>query len=142
MTILRKYVLRSDAIVEGAREFIGELPREPLYEVVIQPYRVKRSIAQNSLLHFWMRHISDWYYHTHGQLIAPEVWKIFFKRHFLGQEHHEMLGETWDETRHTSDLSVKEMGEFLNNIDHYCGSEFGMSLPRPDIWHEAMGRTA
>lgn len=141
MTILRKYVLRNDAIVESAREFIGELPRDPLCEVVIQRYKAKRSIAQNSLLHFWMRYISDWYYHTHGKLIAPEVWKIYFKRHFLGQEHHEMFGESWDETRHTDDLSVQEMGEFLNNINHYCGAELGVLLPLPkDIWDEAMGR--
>lgn len=51
MTVLRKYVLRSDVIVESAREFIGELPREPLYEVVIREFKDKRSLDQNAF--YW-----------------------------------------------------------------------------------------
>jgi len=146
---LRVFVLRDRSIVERAQEFLGsvqtpaENAKAKLHEVVVREHKTQRSKAQNRLLHMWMRFISRWYFETHGKLYAPDVWKVYFKRRFLGQELVECRGESWAETRHTSGLSVKEMSDFLNDIEYYCGSEWQLSLPRPnDMWAEAMGRAA
>ena len=105
------------------------------YEVTIAPAKSARSNAQNALFHMWMREVSIQYAEATGEFHAPEVWKEYFKRLHLGQDTVRGL----DVTRQTSKLTVKEMADFLTWLEHYCGSELNITLPRPiDLWMEAM----
>lgn len=100
-------------------------------EAVLREHKSKRSLAQNNLLHAWMRFISMQVYESRGDFIPPEKWKLYFKSLFLGEESFEVNGKIITQVRSTAKMKVKEMNEFLTNIDHYCGSEFGIYLPRP-----------
>ncbi len=136
VVIIRDERLRARALDVLNALTLGDKP----WQMTIEPYQSKRSLAQNSLLHVWMRHLSKQYAETYGEHHAPGVWKLYFKRLFLGEEHVEVRGMQLDETRHTSDLDVMEFAAFLNSIDHYCGAELLISLPRPTyLWREAMG---
>jgi len=107
------------------------------FEVIIQEAKNSRSLAQNRLFHMWMREISQGWAEATGEFHAPDVWKEYFKRLYLGQETIRGMSVT----RHTSKLKVTEMAEFLTWIDHYVGSELGVTLTHPvDLYMESMGR--
>jgi len=107
------------------------------FEVIIQEAKNSRSLAQNRLFHMWMREISQGWAEATGEFHAPDVWKEYFKRLHLGQETIRGVSVT----RQTSKLKVAEMADFLTWIDHYVGSELGITLTHPvDLYMESMGR--
>jgi hypothetical protein len=140
----KRFVIRNERIRDNAIAYLRTLKIDEarLYEVKVKPHEAKRSEAQSSLFHIWMREVSRQYAEATGAFHEPKVWKIFFKRMFLGEEHISCRGMEWDETRHTSDLKVREFSDFLEIVEHYCGSELGIVLPHPeDMWREAMGES-
>jgi hypothetical protein len=129
-----RYRARALEVINALK--IGEKP----WQMTIEPYKSKRSLAQNALLHVWMRYVSAMYHESAGQLYSPAAWKIYFKRMFLGEETFMVREQAWTETRHTADLDVLEFSALLNSIDFYCGSELHIALPHPEyLWNEAMG---
>lgn len=107
------------------------------FEVIIQEAKNSRSLAQNRLFHMWMREISQGWAEATGEFYAPDVWKEYFKRLHLGQDTVRGISVT----RQTSKLKVAEMADFLTWIDHYTGSELGITLTHPvDLYMESMGR--
>jgi hypothetical protein len=139
------FILRSEEIRANALRYLGHVridPEHPL-EVRIKPHKAKRSLAQNALFHKWMTEVSRKWAEATGKHVEPRVWKEYFKRLFLGEEYHEVNGMKWTETRHTSDLSVKEMSQFMHDVDQFCAAELGILLSHPeDLWREAMGIAA
>lgn len=108
-------------------------------QVIIRPTKSKRSIAQNSLLHSWFREIADGYELSHGERHAPDIWKQYLKRLFLGQEAITVLGNKMVAMRQTSKLSVKEMTEFMEAVDRWAATELELQLSHPsDLWRDAM----
>lgn len=121
--------------------YLDNLPREPILEVTVKPYKRNRSDCQNRLFHHWMNEVSTRYADQGGKQTSPEVWKEFFKREFLGFDVSAIKGKAVSVTRGTSGLNTKEFSEFLEKVDHFCTEELGIVLPRPvDLWLEAMGR--
>lgn len=51
MTPQRRFILRDKLIAARAQEFIGALPREPLYEVIVREFHEKRSLEANA--YYW-----------------------------------------------------------------------------------------
>lgn len=147
MTDIRRYIVRDDQIRDRAAADVARVPvaddkGRPRFQVVIKPFKRSRSLAQNSILHLWMQHISTHYAETHGEWHAPEVWKQYLKALFLGEQSSEMPGgRIVTITRHTSALSVGEFTELLEKIDMWCAEELSLMLPHPqDLYIEAMGR--
>ena len=98
-------------------------PNKPT-EVIIQPYVEKRNTDQNAFFHALMRDLSKQYAETYGEVVAPDVWKEYLKRKFLGQESIPMRnGETFAYTRHTSKLNKAEMAEFIDKCIMWCADE-------------------
>lgn len=119
---------------------VANLELEPVMEVVIKPYKKDRTLAQNSLMWMWFSIIRD-ALRDAGENYSKDDVHDFFVDEFLPTRAIKIRGETKVVQITTSRLKVKEFSEFLNNVDHHCGSEWGISLPHPDgVWQEAMGQ--
>lgn len=133
-------ILRDYHLKVKAQNLISDLPYEPVHEVIIREHKSSRSLAQNRLLWMWLTHISQQHFDKGGEFYSPETWKIYFQQVFLEREVYKLpKGHIEARLKGTSKLNTKEFTEFLNDIDHYCGSELEIYLPHPDIYGEAMG---
>jgi len=128
----RTIIIRNAALRSTAVHAVSHIKDEPLMEVVIREHKSQRSIAQNSLLHAWMKEVSVQRAESHGEFHAPEMWKEYFKRLHLGEETIEVAGRSKTITKKSRNLKVKEMTELLEFIDHFCGSEMNIFLPHPE----------
>ena len=113
---------------------------KPLLEVTVTKYKANRSLSQNKLLHMWFAQIAKDVYESGGKPYTPEVWKYYLKQMFLGEDVIELPdGKMKIEVKGTSKLNTKEMTDFLENIDHFCGSELNVQLHHPGDYQLAMG---
>lgn len=141
----QRYVMGTKAIGREVIAYIQSLfdagteqPKAVL-EVIIRPYKAKRSLAQNACFHAWMGELSRLYSEHYGEEKAPWVWKEFFKRQFIGEAVEEVMGQVITCTRSTTTLSVNEFAEFLTRIDVWVLQELGLMLSRNRDYFEAMG---
>ena len=121
---MQHFIVRNPDIRTNAVRAVSQITQDPLTEVIIQPYVEKRNTDQNALFHALMRDLSKQYAETYGEVVAPDVWKEYLKRKFLGQESIAMRnGETFAYTRHTSKLNKAEMAEFIDKCIMWCADE-------------------
>ena len=128
----RTIIIRNPELRAMAAKAVSHLKAEPLMEVCIREHKSQRSVAQNALLHAWMKEVSVQRAESHGEFHAPAMWKEYFKRLHLGEETIEVAGRAKTITKKSRNLKVKEMTEFLEFIDHFCGSEMNIFLPHPE----------
>ncbi|WP_273761559.1 recombination protein NinB [Aeromonas hydrophila] len=102
---------------------ISELLKIGDMRITVKPWREKRSLSQNALLHLWMDEISDFLI-RHGRIQATPEWvKDAMKHSFLGYIETERInvitGEriTVSELKHTSSLDTGEMHYFLSHVE-------------------------
>lgn len=141
---VRRLILRSPAVRERAAALVAGLPvhdSRPL-EVVVRPYKRHRSLAQNNCLWGWLTAISDAYADSHGERIAPEVFKEYLCGLFLGAESKEVLGKVVSVTRSTSGLDVVTFRDFLESIERWSVEHLQLFLPHGYDYDEAMGMAA
>jgi hypothetical protein len=131
--VKQKFILRSEEIRRRASDLIREIPLDVVHEVVIRPYKSKRSLDQNAL--HWKRmdiirlHIAD----STGQVFSAEDVHEFFKKKFLPVRLIEIGGESVKVRRTTTQLNTKEFSEFMDNIDRYCIEHLQLWLPEPGM---------
>ena len=106
------------------------------FRLQVKPWREKRSLSQNSLLHMWLAEISEYLIKSGRTDATPEWVKRNLKKTYLGCEEVTytdfITGEkttTW-EPRHTSDLDTGEMHIFLTKVEAWC-AQFGLALTIP-----------
>lgn len=87
--------------------------------------QIKRSIDQNALLWLWMQYVSD-YQKEYGNDRPKEYWYCFFMQQIP------IFYENTDVRKTSSYYTVSEMKYFLDNINIYCSSEWGVDLPDPE----------
>ena len=131
-----KIILLTQQHKDRACAALQGLPLEPPMEVVIRPYKSRRSLDQNAL--HWKRldivrmHIAD----STGQIFSAEEIHDFFKAKFLPVRLVEIGGEMVKVTRTTTKLTTKEMSEFMDAIDRYCIDRLHLYLPQPGMMEE------
>lgn len=109
-------------------------------EVLVRPYRRRRSLAQNKCLHGWCKTIADFVEEHHGDRIMPEAWKEWFKAQVLGQTEVEMPdGSIRAITKPSSKVTVEEFKELLDYMDRWAAENLQLELPRTEDYWEAMG---
>jgi len=116
--------------------------RFDLYQVekpiMIRVTPITRSDAQNKLLHEWFRIISKEFEASGGEFYSPKEWKAELKEKFLGYESVNTPSGVKEQLRHTSELNVHEMSEFLEAIEHYCGMYLNINLEHTSTYREAI----
>lgn len=107
-----------------------------IYRLILKPWREKRSLSQNSLLHMWLGEISEYLIKSGRTDATPEWVKRNLKKTYLGCQEVTYTDfitgskETTWEPRHTSQLDTGEMHIFLCKVEAWC-AQFGLALTIP-----------
>lgn len=106
----------------------------------------KRRDAQNRLLWKWNSEIQAFMAEHYGQIASAEDWHDVMCRKLrpaTGATIRLPSGEVYEADRwRSSRAGVREMAEYLTDLDHYCAS-LGLLLSHPDdMYREAMARRA
>jgi len=116
-------------------------PESQGIEVVVRPYRKRRSLAQNRLLWWWLNQIAEHINASQGTAFSDEEIHEWMKRKFLGADVVELHGDKVEVRKSTRKLNTQQFTEYLEQIDWFCVEHLDMMLPRPeDLYEEAMGR--
>ncbi len=104
----------------------GWLIANPTLEIVVRPYKSKRSHEQNNRLWKLYEIISDCVY-IEGKRYSQEVWHEHFKRQFLGCDELQLPNGTTElRGKSTTRLKVDEMAEYQNKIQAWAATEHGV----------------
>lgn len=88
-------------------------------EVVARPWKVKRSLSQNSLYWQWLNEISNQVTVSDKKHNA-EIWHEYFKRYFCPVKIIAMPAGDDLEVRTTKKLDTGEMHFYLNRIEQWA----------------------
>lgn len=128
----KSFITRGESVAmirNNAALAVKSLPLDEPHEIIIRPYKKTRSQEQNAMFHALMQDLSQKYSEAYGESVAPDVWKEFLKRKFLGQEIIPMRnGESFTYTRHTSSLKTGEMAEFIDSCLNWCAEELKLNI--------------
>ena len=152
----KTFTIVHDAARDEAIKAINELDFAKPHCVSIGPKRKDRSLAQNSLYWKWLGVIADDTGHTSEELhqtYKREYLVPIFRRDRPGYKAMiKTVGKLKGERgfgamvkeiirlTSTTDCSVKQFTEYLNEIEKAAG-ENGYTLPHPEDYREAMGST-
>ncbi len=102
-------------------------------EVVIRPYRKNRSNSQNSLMWLWLSVIQT---ETGND---KDALHDYFRDKYLGRDQIDVLGQQRMVLKSTTKLKTAEFTQYLTQIEAFCATELGITLPHPkDTYDEAM----
>jgi len=92
----------------------------------------KRSDAQNRLYWLWLDLIRQHIYVTTSKIFSQQDIHEWFKDEFLPKQPIVISGKTKHVAPSTTRLKVKDMHDYLEQIDIYCASKLDFILPTPD----------
>ena len=126
----RLFVLDTQKDRERACEAVREAEKGCWVE--IGPPKSRRSRAQNNLYWLWLKTISDETGYQVDELHA------MLRALFLGYRTVEIYGRMVAIPTSTTTLTVRQMSEYLHEIDRWA-READVMLPHPDqVYEEAM----
>ena len=121
-----------------AKKILESELKEPI-KVTTEIYKPKRSLAINRLMWMWYGEIQLFLRDHFGQIHSTDDIHEYMVARLLPKKAVEINGNILNIRAHTSKMNNKEMCLYLETLDHYCGSELGLSLTHPaDIYSEAM----
>lgn len=102
-------------------------------EVVVRPYKKKRSLSQNNLMWMWMPYLSSHFGYTEEEMHEE------LKYAFIGEAVYvNRKGVTRTRPISTTSLDTKGMAEYLTKIEILASKE-GIVLPIPHDYNYIMG---
>lgn len=111
--------------------YLATLEDDKRYTCEIKEQKESKSIAQLRTVHGWFRFISIEYADATGTYYSPDAWKVYFKDRFGVEIGYDTLEGEKREQKSFEKYNVKEMSELMDNINHFCGSEFSIFVPLP-----------
>ena len=128
-----KYILIDEQRRNNAIEYIKGLDIKKPIEILIKPYKKNRSLAQNSTYHMWLADIAPEFGYK------PEELHETLKVGFLGVVENVVDGVKLIRPKSTTELSTKEMAEYLSMVEMLAHS-LNIRLRRPDDYTIALAR--
>jgi hypothetical protein len=123
-----KIYAKGEAQLGAACDAIMMLPFEKEFIIDVKENRPKRTNAQNRLMWMWLDDIAKKMSDATGYEV-DEIHQLF-KDSFLDGKKVKIKGlET--SIPSTTELDVKEMGEYLDRIQRFCSIEMGINVPLP-----------
>ena len=152
----KKIILSGPEQVTLAIEIIQGLPDDPIHQVQISEYKKDRSLAQNSLYWKWLTILAAEYgdskderhtyykgkylvsiYERDDEDYAAMIAAIrLVKKQGMGSEYQSIKNKVITLTS-TTDASVKQMSEYLDNIELHAAS-IGVGFVQDDLYAEAL----
>lgn len=155
-----KLILSSPELKARAHALIDSVPMDVVHELIVREHHKDRSSAQNNLYWVWNSQISGYTGESkdevHRRLKKKHLIPIYMEDpdsgmaetvmavravHAQGmKDTAKVLEEKIVDLVSTTDATVKQFTEYLEEIEKEATSQ-GIYLSHPeDIWHEAMGR--
>ena len=151
-------ILSGDEQLKLVGDILASLPYSPVHEVTIKPFKKDRSLAQNSLYWKWLTILGNEYgdskddRHTYykGKFLvsiferddedyAAMIASIrLVKKDGMLREYQCIKDEVIRLTS-TTDASVKQMSEYLGNIETHAAS-IGVGFVQDDDYKYALGK--
>jgi len=128
-----QYILKNDTRRDAAIKYIQSLDINEPYEVIVQPYKKKRSSAQNRFLWKAYRYISDYTGYTEEELHE------LFKAACIGYDVFTFNGEKFLKPKTSTRLTVKGMTKMLEKVI-LVANFLQVGLPIPDDYEFNMSR--
>jgi hypothetical protein len=120
-----KLIIKNDGDRQTLITKLMQIKLDKPYEVTVKLHRRCRSLAQNKLLHMWLKCISD----ETGN--STETLYVYFCQRYLPWNTELCFGkEIQKQIGGSSKLNTKEFTEFLDNINQEM-AEQGIMLPQP-----------
>ncbi len=128
------YLLLDQKRKQNAIDHISKLPEGDKWEVVIQEYKKKRTLAQNRLMFMWLPFLAEHFEYTVDQMHEE------LKYAFIGEEAWtNRKGVSRVRPISTTTLKVKEMAEYLTKIEVLANAN-DIKLPIPFDYEFSMMR--
>ena len=105
-----------------AMHILGSLPLKPPFQVVIEAYSPKRSTQQNKRYWLLIEMVAKHTGHDKDEV------HDFAKQKFLGTRTIEIAGERAQVAPSTRRLKVKEFKDYMDNVENWMITEFGLWL--------------
>jgi len=126
------YLLIDEQRRQNVIEHINKLGTGEKWEVVIQEYKKKRTLAQNRLYWMWLPYFSKHFGYTDDEMHDE------LKYAFIGEEvYTNRKGVTRTRPQSTTKLKVKEMAEYLIKMEVLADNN-DIKLPMPHDYSLAM----
>lgn len=120
----RVYLIKSETDLNRLYDDIEKALLHGDVEVEFGDYVPKRSLDQNRLMWAYLTAIGNMIGHTANEM------HLYYRSKFLKPALKVIMGQTFYELPSTTDLSVKEMAEYITNIEVHA-AENGYVLPAP-----------
>jgi len=142
MPVLRTFIIRTPEIAAGLMAFIKQHARaavernRPL-QITVAEYRQTRSNQANSYM--WAAVLTPIAEQAcvNGKWFSADTWSQYLKQQYLpevnaaGMEKWQYLPDGSRElAMGTSDLNTEEFAEYLNQVQAYAATEFGVVFDR------------
>lgn len=108
---------------------IADLELARPWTVIVKRYQVGRTLRQNSLFHKWCEEIAVFTGHSQTEI------KEHLKRMFCPVTSRTEMGGIVTEHRHTSELDVAQMSEFMERVSAFAHGDLGVRLTVPEEQH-------
>lgn len=110
---------------ERARAYFEKLVKDGK-RIEVKEKKRQRTVSQSSLFHLWIRVISD-----HVGYTDVESCKTDVKRTILGMKEsvNKLTGEVQTVDYRTSDMTTKELSDFMDKLKTWALSDMGIYLP-------------
>jgi hypothetical protein len=113
-----------------ALDVLSTLDLTKPWQVVIEPYRKKRTTSQNALMWAWLEQVAQLIHEDTGT--DKDDIHEFFKLKFLPVRTININGEERHIPGSTAKLTTAEMNAYMDKINAWVTSTLGLILPTPE----------
>jgi hypothetical protein len=112
-------------------EVLAALSPDTVWTVTIKERKDSKTLAQLRTIYGWFRYISTEYAEATGKYYQAETWKYHLKDRFGLTVEKETFGGVRTEMKSLADYNIAEMSKFMEDVNHFVGSEFSIFVPLP-----------
>lgn len=123
-----KFILRNRQIQLRAVDTINGLDLGQPWEIIIRPFKPRKTDPQRNTLHLWLRIMAHETGHSIDEL------KHYIKAEYLGYEETLVMGRPYQVLRSTEELNRAEYADLLDRVAALA-ADLGIQLPAPEVDH-------
>ena len=118
---MKRFLLKDESDRKRMQEFITDLPMSPCLEVIIRAFKKRRTLPQNALYREWVSIIASHTGHSHKEIHEYLLLEGAPMKIVRDKEVH----------IRTSDMSTKQMNDYMALVSSWASTELGLTLPSP-----------